>query len=313
MTRARLALYVLNLRVGNFRPTRKQELMIMVTKIKSQETEIVPATSEGYSSIAQVLPRLAEIIEFNRVDFTRLPTIKVPTGGNTSYNITDLDSEHPEAEILGVVVSWNDYRVFWEKAIDDPEGESGRPPDCYSTDAITGSLTVGEINQFAAKYNLLPHKDHAEHNLATCHNCPFAAMGTAKKGQGRGQWCKSRMHLYVLQPETVLPYILSVPPKSLKPVVNYFTHLAAKGLPAYAVISSFRLVAEKNADNIKYSEIRPQKAHLLSGEEALAMKEYHEALKPYLSAITGNLIQEESQPLNGTIEPESGEVVERPF
>jgi hypothetical protein len=292
--------------------TQSKENKTMVTKVKSQETEIVPIASEGYSSIAEVLPRLAEIIEFNRVDFTRLPTIKVPTGGNTNYNINDVDGEHPEAEILGVVVSWNDYRVFWEHSIDDPEGESGRPPDCYSTDAVTGSLTVGEINDFAAKYNLLPHKDQAEHNLATCYNCPFAAMGTAKKGQGRGQWCKQRMHLYILLPDTVLPYILSVSPKSLKPVSNYFTHLAVKGLAVYQVTTSFKLGAEKNSDNIKYSEIRPQKANLLSGGEAEVMREYHAAIKPYLTAITGSLIQEESQVVNGVVDTQTGEV-ERPF
>jgi hypothetical protein len=138
-------------------------------------------------------------------------------------------------------------------------------------------------------------------------------MGTAKKGQGRGQWCKQRMHLYLLLPDTVLPYILSVPPKSLKPVANYFTHLAVKGLAAYQIVTGFKLGAEKNADNIKYSEVRPQKERLLSKEEAGLMKAYHEAIKPYLTAITGSLIIEESQPLNGTIEPETVEVVERPF
>jgi hypothetical protein len=134
-------------------------------------------------------------------------------------------------------------------------------------------------------------------------------MGTAKQGKGRGQWCKSRLHIYVLLPQTVLPYVISVPPKSLKPVLNYFTYLSVKGLPAFGVISSFKLTGEKNADNIKYSEIRPQKAQELSPEEAQVMREYHTAIKPYLTAITGSLIQEE---ITG-IDPATGEIEEQPF
>jgi hypothetical protein len=211
--------------------------------------------------------------------------------------------------VLGVVVNWQEYRVFWEKALDDPEGGSGQSPDCYSTDAITGSLTVAEINQLAQTYELPLHRDPAVNALATCNGCPFAQMGTAKQGKGRGQWCKSRLHIYVLLPQTVLPYVISVPPKSLKPVLNYFTYLSVKGLPAFGVISSFKLTSEKNADNIKYSEIRPQKAQELSPEEAQVMREYHTAIKPYLTAITGSLIQEE---ITG-IDPATGEIEEQPF
>ena len=92
--------------------------------------------------------------------------------------------------IDGIILYSRNVRLYWQSAYGDG---STSPPDCKSTDGVTGEGTPG----------------------GDCHACPFNQWGSAAAGNGKA--CAQRTELYILTPLSPFPIVVSAPPTSQKP------------------------------------------------------------------------------------------------
>ncbi len=214
----------------------------------TKKTEALPAVLGDYAVSSMNAQDIAEIIRENvgaggigQFDMDR---IKVPSGGGTVWSVPSIDGDQPMKEMSGVIVHFQDQRAYWASAF----GGGGSPPDCSSTDMVTGVGNPG----------------------GDCARCPLAQFGTATKqdgSEGRGQACRSIRALYLLLPNSVLPMVVPVPPSSLKPVRQYFLRLASSGVAYHGVITKLKLQKTRSGDGIEYAQIVPEMAARLTKED----------------------------------------------
>lgn len=188
--------------------------------------------------------------DFNLFDLDR---VTVPSAGTTTWTVSTLEGEKEEKFLEGIIVYWRDGRSYWPEAF---SGE-GTPPACFSPDSITG---IGDPG-------------------GPCHHCPFAQFGSAGKGT-QAQACKQTRSLLILGARSTLPFLVTVPPSSLKAVKQYFMQLAGQSLRYYGVVTRLSLVKTKNANGIAYSQIVPALASRLTTEQMARVHAYHLQLKP---------------------------------
>ena len=198
----------------------------------------------------------------NGMDSLSLDRIKMPSGGGMSYILPTLEGDKPVQVIVGVIIAWQDVRVFWDSDYDG----SRNPPTCSASDARMGYGDPG----------------------GSCAECPFSQFGSkiGKDGQpAAGQACNECRRLYVLTPDNRLPIMISLPPTSGKAARKYFQRLASKGVAYYAVATKIGLVTQKNSTGIEYSEATLSVAAMLTPEQVAAFSRLHEVFAPDLKAI----------------------------
>ena len=170
---------------------------------------------------------------FDQFDMDR---IRIPSGGQTSWQIVDLEGEETaEKEISGIIVHFSDPRRLYKEAFEKTGG--GTPPDCASDDGISG---VGDPGGLCAK-------------------CPFAQFGSAVDKDGkasRGQACQQRRMLFLVRQGEIIPTIVSLPPTSLKAARTFFLRLGGRMLPYWAVSVALSLEKDKNREGIEYSKVK---------------------------------------------------------
>jgi len=227
--------------------------------MSKKEKAIVEA--KDYSLMEMNAEHLTEVLSQNIGDggLSRfdLDTVKVPSGGATTWEIPTLEGEDKSEEITGILVFWKDVRAYWEAEYDG----SSNPPDCYSDDMKIG---VGEPG-------------------GKCSECPFAEFGSADKGEG--QACKQIRILFMIRKDDILPLTIPAPPTSVGPIKKYFMRLASKGIPYYSIITKLSLEKATNANGIKYSKIKPDFVEKLNKKTTQRIKEYQESIEPMLTEV----------------------------
>jgi hypothetical protein len=192
-----------------------------------------------------------------------LPRIKIPAGGGTQWTVPTLEGEAMEPQIEGVIVLARDTRAYYSQPISETGGN--QPPDCFSTDGVTGSGKPG----------------------GACITCPLAVYGSAPGC--RGQACKQIKQLFVLRGSQLLPEVVTLPPTSLKAAKQYLLKLTSQGVPYYAVVTRIGLERTKNAQGIAYSRAVLSFVRRLTPEEIDRAREYHEMLKPLVQRMAVDL------------------------
>jgi len=195
-----------------------------------------------------------------------LDRIKVPSGGMTMWEVPTLEGHENVKEIEGIIVYWKDVRAFWAKEYD---GESV-PPDCFADDNKNGTGDPG----------------------GSCAECPHAQYGTAKGGEGAGQACKLMRLLFMVGKEDMLPFVVGVPPTSIKPMKQYFLRLATKKTAYHGVVTKLALAKDKNAKGVEYSKIVPAVGEILPPEQRQSSKEYSHNIRPVLDAAAQGIVQD---------------------
>lgn len=188
-----------------------------------------------------------------------LDRVKIPAGGGTTWNIPTIDGEVESKDLTGVVVGWSDKRVFWR----DSYSGNNTPPDCYSEDGEHG---IGDPG-------------------GNCLVCPMAKFGTAREGKGRGQACKQIRLLFMMSKESILPFVVSLPPTSVQAIRKYFLRLAGNVIHYSAVETELKLEKTKNQDGIEYSRISASVCRRLDSEAAGKSRKYADELKPVISKV----------------------------
>lgn len=194
---------------------------------------------------------LAENFEGVKITPNDLEIIKFPTGGQLAWAIEIEGETSFEKMFAAIILSVRTIRVYWEKGIDEREGEV-TPPDCFSTDGEEGNGDPGGL----------------------CHKCPKAQFGSGRKG--RGQACKEMREIIILRPDSMLPSIVRVPPTSLKEVSKYMRQLGQSHRRRSAVITEFGLQHAKNVEGIEYSTLtlKTTSDQILTTDEAEKIKQY---------------------------------------
>lgn len=195
---------------------------------------------------------------------TQLDRVKVPGSGGLQWTVPTLEGEEVTSEFTGIIVEFKQVRTFWLTSFDE---NPNQPPDCTSNDTVTG---------FGQR-----HEDQDVPSAQACATCPHAQWGSAAKGEG--QACNENRLLFMLTEGDMLPYIVKLPPTSLKPAATYFMGLTRKGKPFYSVVSKLSLNRTKNDGGVDYSEVVFTKAADLEPADVAKVKAYREALAPVVA------------------------------
>lgn len=193
-------------------------------------------------------------------------TVKVPSGGATSWTIQTLSGEEEVKELTGVIIHKAIQRARW------PQGFTGEgtPPVCSSKDSIIG---IGDPG-------------------GECGSCPHAQFGS----RGAGQSCSQFQPIFLLQAGDVIPKVVRVSAASLGNMKKYFLRLASASKPCHRVVTSLSLVKEKNSTGILYSEVMPKLVGELDDAQASVVKKYIEMLGPVLDQVHADRPMRAEQP-----------------
>lgn len=213
---------------------------------------------------------LRDIIESNVGDSLSqfdLDRITMPAGGALSWTVPTLDGEESVKALEGIIVHWKEPRAYWQASFEDAGG--GSPPDCSSEDSVLGRGMFGP---------------GSEHNPSgECAECPMSAFGS-KPGESNAQACKQMRVLFMVQPESLLPQAVMLPPTSIRPMKRYFLRLASKAMPFYGVVTRLELERATSGGGIKYSVVKPSVASQLEPEAASRIRHYGDGLKSVLDS-----------------------------
>jgi hypothetical protein len=177
--------------------------------------------------------------------------------------VPTLEGEHTLDRIIGVIAFARDTRVYYRTAFG--KGNGNQPPDCSSSDGITGQGKPG----------------------GECSRCPLAEFGSAE--EGGGQACRQVKQLFVLRDELLLPDVVSLPPTSLKAVRQFFLQLTRQGLAYWEVIVSLELEKITNAAGIQFGRAVLKFVRRLTPEEAARAHSYHELCRSLAERVPTGL------------------------
>jgi hypothetical protein len=171
-----------------------------------------------------------------------LDRITVPAGGGSAFEIVDETGETSNVKaVTGVLIKIRTGRAYWATAIEESGG--GAPPDCFSTDGKTGTPMEYEDDDAPKSYG------------GPCKDCVMNQWGSSDKEKSRGKACKEMRLVYLLQPDSILPSVIIVPPSSLQALKTYTTRLIRKALPFSDVMTEVSLQQAQNQAGIKYSQL----------------------------------------------------------
>lgn len=183
--------------------------------------------------------------------------IRIPAGGGKNFQVETEDPDDPEElkEIQGVILFTHKMNAWWRTAFGT--GSGNEPPTCASMDGKQGVMYETGVIQ-------------------NCDTCPMNQF----KDDGSGKACKNMRRIYILMSGRPVPYLLNVPPTSMKGITQTLRRImGGNKVPYTSMIVSFRLQQATSRANIKYSQVTVQKVGELSPEQAKAVREIRTQLK----------------------------------
>lgn len=204
---------------------------------------------------------IMELIKTNlsgeKLGMKNLLTLKVPSGGSRMWVLPSKGEEIEVKMFEGIIIHTSCFRIYWEKDFDDPTGGAGLPPDCISTDMITGvGIPGGE-----------------------CAECPFQEFGSS----GRGKKCNEKRTMFFKAENNLFPVVVMVPPSSLEAAKNYLIELTSEHfLPMNSLYTELTLEKVVNKEGIPYSQIK-----FKAGAQVKNIEQVMEEIKGILPMLSG--------------------------
>lgn len=191
-----------------------------------------------------------------------LPRIAVPSGGATQWVVPTEEGEQTCDHLPAVIVAKQYVRTYYRSPF---EKSGGGPPDCFSADQVTG---IGEPG-------------------GACAACPLAEFGS--KDGGAGQACAQKANLLLLTEHSAMPFLLSVPPTSLKAIRSYLFSISGRNRPFFSVLTDLSLTRTKNKGGVAYSQLVLRLLRPLSPEETAVAVGFKRALSPLLGTAAASV------------------------
>lgn len=189
-------------------------------------------------------------------------TIKMPSGSVKAFSIegaTEDDSEVVK-EFDGVILFTHRVNAFWKENLSEAGG--GTPPTCSSFDGKTGLDTeTGETR-----------------SCATCPHNQFRADGTGKE-------CKNMRRVYLLRSGQSVPYLLSVPPTSMRDFTKALKQLMAGSVGYTHMVLTFGLKPATSKGGINYSKLTVKKKADLDPEQAKMVETIRKTIKEQYKTV----------------------------
>lgn len=213
----------------------------------------------GFTALDDLAPDLlAELIRENLPDDGISPRdlakITVPSQGRVTWTYESGGEEMNSRSLEGAIVHTQTQRAYWEKSPE--ESGSFAPPDCSSTDGLTGVGNPG----------------------GSCRTCPLNQFGASG-----GKPCRETRLVYFLPKDRRMPTVIQAPPTSIPNVRRYLTHLTTdEFVHQWAVMTSLTL-EKVEGGNFPYSRIRATMLERLPSDTAAKMEEYVKSIKPFLT------------------------------
>ncbi len=234
-------------------------------------------STENNSSLLNIADaNISSIIEENMgpggLNIGDLERIKMPAGGGLAWEVPTLAGVEPQRTITGVLVAQKKVRAYYAQQY---TGESV-PPDCASPDSIIGFGDPGGV----------------------CKQCQMSQWGTKVSQDGEhtaGQACAQRWMLLILPENSILPYVISIPPSSIGVVGKFLARLIGVVKPFYGVMTELSLAKDKSKGGIEYSKLVMNIKRELTPEEFSAVKAYKEAIVPAFNEVTVDQSELESE------------------
>lgn len=138
---------------------------------------------------------------------------------NVLPNPKDPDSPATSIEVVLVKANKGTSKVFYAKGYQ--EGSENTKPDCFSNEGVKPDASV------------------AAPQAKTCALCPHSQWGS-KIGDngGKGKACQDSVRMAIATPEMINdPYLLRVPPASIKSLGEYGKMLAKRGVGYNMVVT----------------------------------------------------------------------------
>lgn len=225
--------------------------------------------AESFAALAPVEGSMdiQSIININmggaKIDPSMLDKVKVPSGGSLTWEVPTIDgSTEATKELVGVIVGLQDIRTYYATKYDG----GNEPPDCSSADGVIG---IPKDPEEGLEYG------------GKCSECPLSA---------RGAGCAQRKLVLLLLQNSILPIVLNAPRTSVWELNKYLMRLAGHRLPVFQVVTSFKLIKEKNAAGIEYAKIAPSFVRVLEEKEAQAAQAMYISLR----SVFGHVAQREA-------------------
>lgn len=193
-----------------------------------------------------------------------LPRITFPTGGATTWTITDnlTATETTMDELTVIPIHWKVTRTLWPA-------------------------------EFSRTAQALCHSDEGQRGIGEpgviCEHCEHNEFGS----KGRGKACREGRDVFILFPDSILPSVLQIPPGSINPFNDFLMNLAIEGISYFEAVVSFKLVAEKNRDGIKYSKLHPMLVQRLPDVQADAVRKFRDG---FIGALSNSGIMKNEAP-----------------
>jgi hypothetical protein len=205
----------------------------------------------------QMMLTLRRNLAGGNIQASDLHKIVVPVGSSAYFTILGEPKSNFEAVIVGVQPGRRCY------ANPMKPGQPTTPPDCISTDLLTGVGTPG----------------------GSCLKCPNNAWGSARPIDGqpqRGKACGEYRWVFVRIPDddSVFPTILQVPVTSLKAFRQYFAFALGATYDPWQVMTHFTLVPGNPVPTINF-EI----ASVLPEAVAVQLANYQEQMSSMIEGL----------------------------
>lgn len=198
-----------------------------------------------------------------------LQRITVPSGGGTTFEIPTIDGVEEVKEIEAIILKSTPVRLFWKE---DFGGGEGTPPDCRSDDLINGVGDPGGL----------------------CSQCPMNKFND----DGTGKACTEKRNIFILPANSLLPYNLTCPVKSIKNFKQYRVELTRRGLSLSAYTTLISLEKAKNNRGITYSQLVFRAGRPLTKEQAAIVRQYRDS---FGEMITGGNGKAQAQTAGGPV------------
>jgi hypothetical protein len=223
------------------------------------------ALNNGKYALAQFTPeQLHEAVAMNfegeELRPQDLDRVRMPSGGGISFEVPQLDGEiEPVKMLRGIIVAHHLGRAYWKESLDDSGG--GTPPDCASRDGKNGQGDPGGL----------------------CSKCKLNEFGTGKKERGKA--CKEMKLIFLLQPTSLLPIVVVLPPTSLQAFKKYLMRLTMSATPYSKVETEISLEKDHNADGIEYAKAKFKVAQKLDEASANFVTDYARSMQAAFESI----------------------------
>lgn len=217
---------------------------------------------ESFLPFKEDTPEVTELMDLNlggvgEMSVFDLPRVKMPSAGNATWSVPTLEGDQTKKAIVGIILAWQPSRGYWPG-----EFSGSMPPQCSSADGKMGAGDPG----------------------GECAVCPLAKWESAEKG--RGQACKAMVRMLVLESDSILPIVLTLPPTSIKAWRAYGTKLLAAQVPYYGAVSEIGLEQKQNQEGIAYSVATFAAQTIIEGEQRAQVKGYAAGFREMLGRLT---------------------------